>query len=301
MSIKQFLEKDQMLVEEPTERPDRVFLCRRRMARGDVLLTTPVLRALKNKYPNCHIYYETMYPELLWRNPLVVRVNDGPISSDHDCRMEYCNFELSYERYPGTHIIDLFAKGAGFRPGAVVKKLEMYPDTIHHRFADQNVTEKTVIVAPGPGRWIGRNWSEANWQTVCRHVMSKNRRVVLVGSETNYQLPNTVDLRGRTSYHQLAACIKKSCLFVGIDSFPMHVAGAMETPRVVLFGVTLSNLIMCDSPKTVVLQSEPTHEMTGFRHRVNSMLRIDDVCKRHNPMDTISVESVISAIDQQLA
>jgi ADP-heptose:LPS heptosyltransferase len=84
-------------------------------------------------------------------------------------------------------------------------------------------------------------------------------------------------------------------MFIGIDSFPIHVAGAMKTPRIGLFGVTTSKYILCDSPDTVVVSSDPAHQFTGYRHKVNSMNQI--VLKRpnDNPMHTISPEKVWSA------
>jgi len=45
-----------------------------------------------------------------------------------------------------------------------------------------------------------------------------------------------VDLAGRLSLKQLAALTANAKLFVGVDSAPMHIAAAMQTPVVALFG-----------------------------------------------------------------
>jgi heptosyltransferase-3 len=44
------------------------------------------------------------------------------------------------------------------------------------------------------------------------------------------------DLTGTLSLPQLAALTARARLFVGVDSAPMHIAAAMGTPTVVLFG-----------------------------------------------------------------
>lgn len=299
-SLKSFLElKATEMEEESQPSRNRVFLCRRRTARGDVLLTTPVLRAIKNKYPGSKIYYESLHPELLWRNPVVDGLNEGPVTIGYH-RAEFCNFELRYENHPGLHIIDCFAMGAGFKPGEVKRELEMYPDQVHWLFAKNHIPLNAVAVAPGPGLWTGRNWKELHWYTICRNIMDKGFKLVLLGQETNYALPANVDLRGKTSYHQLAAAIKACRLFIGIDSFPFHVAGAMGVPRIGLFGITLHDLIKCDCPKTIAIQSDKNHPMTGVRHTVSTMHKVEPMAKNNNPMDTIRVSQVMSAIESQL-
>jgi len=48
--------------------------------------------------------------------------------------------------------------------------------------------------------------------------------------------PQLIDLCGKTSIKQLAAISEASDLFLGVDSAPMHIAAAVGTPVVALFG-----------------------------------------------------------------
>lgn len=58
-----------------------------------------------------------------------------------------------------------------------------------------------------------------------RHILSRvNRRM------------EVVDLCGATTLKQLAAVAAKSNLFFGVDSAPMHIAAAVNTPVIALFG-----------------------------------------------------------------
>jgi len=45
-----------------------------------------------------------------------------------------------------------------------------------------------------------------------------------------------VDLSGRLTLKELAALAARARLFIGVDSAPMHIAAAMRTPVVALFG-----------------------------------------------------------------
>ncbi|AOR61072.1 lipopolysaccharide core heptosyltransferase RfaQ [Pectobacterium parmentieri] len=49
--------------------------------------------------------------------------------------------------------------------------------------------------------------------------------------------PNTL-LAGKTSFLELAALIDNAALYIGVDSAPMHMAAALNTPLVCLFGPT---------------------------------------------------------------
>lgn len=50
--------------------------------------------------------------------------------------------------------------------------------------------------------------------------------------------PHVVNLTGRTNLNQLAALLRRATLFVGGDTGPMHIAQAVGTPTLALFGPT---------------------------------------------------------------
>ena len=51
-------------------------------------------------------------------------------------------------------------------------------------------------------------------------------------------LPDAIDLVGRLTLPQVAACLERACLFIGNDSGLMHLAAATGTPTIGLFGPT---------------------------------------------------------------
>ena len=65
-----------------------------------------------------------------------------------------------------------------------------------------------------------------------RREMEKAKKVLsLTGPH-----PKLVDLCGKTTMKQLAAIASAARMFFGVDSAPMHIAAAMDTPVVALFG-----------------------------------------------------------------
>ena len=285
------------------------FVLVRHLMRGDVLLCSAVVRALNLKHPEAEIFFRTRFPEVFRNNPRVKRTSPGEIGYGGPPET-VINLDLvRYDKTPDRHLIDGFAQCAGFPDGTCPHTLEIYPGESDHRWAREQIPPaqagKYVVVAPGPGLWLGRAWPESRWRDLIEWlVLEAFLPVVVVGAHepgcpAPYNLPTltgVIDLRNKTNFLQLAAIISGARLFIGIDSFPTHVAGAVGTPRVTLFGVTSPELILCDAPNTIAVKSDPSHPFTGIRHRLMSMNQIDLGNPPRNPMDTISVESVRQAI-----
>ena len=89
--------------------------------------------------------------------------------------------------------------------------------------------------------------------------------VIQIGARTDQILGNgefdLVDLRGKLTYRQSAYVISKAALFVGVDSFPMHVAGLFNIPMVVTFGSGAARV-------TAALSDGPTRILEPIYSRV---------------------------------
>ena len=106
-----------------------------------------------------------------------------------------------------------------------------------------------LAIHPGAGAYsLARIWPVERFAKVARGLIkSHNVRVVILGGpdeiEAASQLERLVDkekrvlnLAGRTTIHQTAAIVEQCDLFLGNDSGPMHLAAAMQTPVVAVFG-----------------------------------------------------------------
>ena len=114
---------------------------------------------------------------------------------------------------------------------------------------EQGVTgsEPYVVIAPVT-TWITKNWAYDKY-AVLADRLSRNFscKVVLVGSNKDSQTINAVAAAmqsrpviaaGLLTFRQMSAAVSEAALLVSGDSGPMHVAGAVNTPYVTIFGAT---------------------------------------------------------------
>jgi heptosyltransferase-2 len=108
-----------------------------------------------------------------------------------------------------------------------------------------------VAVAPGAGYGPAKEWPVEHFGELCRQLVDRRRlAVVLLGTGADRGRcaalrrlepsldPFLVDLSGQTSVGALVGLIAGARAFVGNDSGPAHVAAALGTPGVVVFGST---------------------------------------------------------------
>jgi ADP-heptose:LPS heptosyltransferase len=210
------------------------ILIRRKGALGDVLLTTPVLRALRAKHPDTRIHFETACPGPLEGNPDVHAIHTWGSAPKLPWRVVH-DLDLAYERTPLRHVVDSYAEVCGVVTEGRRPLLYPKPRDIEQA-ALRLPSALWVAVDPGPHHWPGKNWPAERWAEVC-DALRLLSKVVLVGHPAS-PLPCDLDLRGKTSVLALGASLARASVFVGVDSFPMHVAVAMRTPTIGLFGCT---------------------------------------------------------------
>lgn len=213
----------------------REVLVIRDAAMGDALLVTPVLRSLKQKWPAARITVATQCPEVFARNPNVDRIGKRenlPASGfDH-----VYDLNLAYERSPHRHIIDSYAVACEVSSYGYVP--EVFPSVEDAHFGAEWIPggTKIAVISPGPTAWVGRNWPLQHFRNVVEVLKERGYFTILVGFLGENTLPCDLDLRSKTTIHQLYAILKKAALYVGIDSLPMHLAVAADIPIVAVFG-----------------------------------------------------------------
>ncbi|MDI6827011.1 MAG: glycosyltransferase family 9 protein [Armatimonadota bacterium] len=105
---------------------------------------------------------------------------------------------------------------------------------------------KYAVLAPGASRGI-KKWTQEGFVSLAKILQERfGLMPVLIGANSNESgarlSGSAVDLTGKTSLVDLAAILEKAKVFVGIDSGVMHLASAMGTPVVALFGPTRYDL-----------------------------------------------------------
>jgi len=242
---------------------DFPILIRRWAARGDVVLVTAILERLARENPLSPILIETAFPETFAGNPHVSR---AATKIDRNHEMRVINLDMSYESKIRTHICAAYAAAAELSIDKFVTRL--YPNELHKKYADSLLKKGDwCAIHAGPTTWPGKNWPKERWNDVIAHVKKEHdMKVVLVGHSDLTPIISDRDLRGLTDTLQLAAVLARCQLFIGLDSFPLHVAQAMGTPSLGLFGCTLPEYIMTDGSPKAFVQGDPRIAESGARH-----------------------------------
>ena len=103
-----------------------------------------------------------------------------------------------------------------------------------------------AVLHPG-ARWASKLWPAASWARLAGWLHGQGFQVAITGSREDRELAASLtkhsqapvlNLAGSTSLAQLASILRKTRLAVTTDTGAMHLAAALGTPVVALFGPT---------------------------------------------------------------
>ena len=198
----------------------------------------------------------------------------------------------------------------GIQPGEEERKLVLVPGKEAERSVDALLAGKGLSTGgfihfhPG-SRWKFKCWPAERAVALVEVLLKRGERVALTAAPDEQELEMIAEIRERTGARiadfsgkldlkQLAALAARAKLFIGVDSAPMHIAAAVKTPTVALFG--------------------PSGELEwapwGVRHRIVASSEHacrpcgNDGCgggKVSECLTRLPVEAALSAIDSLLA
>ena len=216
-----------------------VIECCRAGAIGDVLMTTPTVRMLRKIYPDAYIRYVTLNPDLLINNPDIDELSPVSYPSDKQFLFEYPVHKGYPDRPLERHIAHEFAACCDLELDSICGTVHFtdselgYIRSLMKKFGDLPTT--TIHIHAGWSPY--KEWPVENWQKVVDHFFGQ-LAFIQIGDRNEPVLKNVASMVGLLNVRLSAACVYQTDLFVGIDSFPNHVAGAFGKPAVVLFGST---------------------------------------------------------------
>jgi len=280
------------------------LILKRTTALGDVLLTTPIVRALREKKPDWEIIVATSHPFIYRDNPdvnYVVPVGHEWVVSK-DCEAFY-ELDLAYEIRPDIGILKAYAEACNVNVKDPWPRV--YLREQNRLFASSVLADsyRWVVIHPGPKGWPGGDWPWERFSEIAEDLQKKGLKIVLVGNTPPDPIKCDLDLRHKTTFHNLAAIIERSSLFVGIDSMPLHLAEAFRRPCVGVFG--------CVSPERVLTKSDSVRGATadiievpclGCHHR-GDFPKMFSGCNRDRVycMEKLSSGKVLSTIDKLIS
>lgn len=135
-------------------------------------------------------------------------------------------------------------------------RLELWPTEEDQRYIDDllssqwlSAAQKIIGINMGASqRWLTKTWPLVNIVKLCEELGQRDMRPVITGTEKDLASASELMSRvknikpinacAKTSVNQLACLIKRCAVFISADSSPLHIAAAVGTPFIALFGPT---------------------------------------------------------------
>jgi len=140
----------------------------------------------------------------------------------------------------------------GIQPPPEERRLGLVPGAeaearVRTLLASHGLERRPFVHVHPASRWGFKCWPEERMAELIGALQARGHAVVLTGAPTEDErrqvaailagcAQKPADLSGQLSLKELAALTARARLFVGVDSAPMHMAAAMGTPVVALFG-----------------------------------------------------------------
>ena len=321
---------------------------------GDLILTTPAIAAVREKFPDASLTLviskqcKPLAPAIAGVNKLLIMPRGvagfGTLAATAGGKFDYC---VDFTRNDRSALLVLLSRArkriVSFRIKVRSKfRTRFYNAFVQHRMRDMhvidyhlalleplgisspsraikldlpksareaasellrahNIRRTFVIFHPGSARaekfWNAQRWAEVINQAGEKHDVD----LVLTGGASPLEQTHIsdikskvrhriVDFSGKTDLLTLAALIARTRLLITVDSGPMHLASATETPQVILFGPTNPFHWRPRESPALILQgtlASPVREFVPKQQRL--------------PMNQISTGAVIDAMETLLS
>jgi N-acetylglucosaminyldiphosphoundecaprenol N-acetyl-beta-D-mannosaminyltransferase len=165
---------------------------------------------------------------------------------------------------------------------------------------------RVVIHAGSGGYSLARRWDPESFARLGDQLASR-MQVVLVGGQNDdsgqvkaLMQQEAIDLSGKTTVTQLTAVLQDAALFIGSDSGVMHLAAAVGTPVVAIFGPSNHAAYgpWTIGGKSIVVRSAPECSPCSY---VGHGIGLRHGCEARTCMRMVTVEQVIQAADELLS
>ena len=206
-----------------------------------------------------------------------------------------------HEVESNLHLVELL--------GAKVQVKNLYLDVfiqdknfITELLAEHGISGKDLLIGINPGSaWrLSRRWLPERFAQTMDMVINKYAvKIVFTGSTKEACLSGRIislmknipiNTTGKLDILQLTALIKRCNLYISVDSGPMHIAVAVETPLVAIYGPGYKRYFPYgDSNKFTIIKKDVS---------CSPCYKIK--CNELKCMQSISIDDVLWAVDNQL-
>jgi len=198
----------------------------------------------------------------------------------------------------------------GIYPNSENRRLVLVPgnqaESKIDKILQQHELKKGAYLLVQPtSRWMFKGWSCQGVVEVLQQLHDNGYKLVLTSASDSSEMEAinqiisdidglpVVNLAGELNLKELSALIDRAGCFIGLDSVPMHIAAAMNTPCVVLFGPSNEKIWGPWQVKHAVLTKEYSCRPCGLDGCGNG--KISDC------LMAINAEEVVSAVREILS
>ena len=252
----------------------------RTMGLGDMLMMTPILRALRRDHPKAYITLATfdIFFDVFLHNPNVDRVvqsgrfipdgdKGGFILEDDGSRtpQDYwveCNGIAENSPELGKkHRIDIFADMAGYGGwGLSDRRLDYFVTDEEDAWAKAYLRELGVqdgdylLSMAVSSTAANRNMPPEKFRQIADLASQDGWRVLVFDRypENGWEGAGIINLTGKTNLRQMAALMAQTQLYFGPDTGAWHLASALNIPNVVYMGA-INWKLRVTTPTTLAL------------------------------------------------
>lgn len=224
---------------------------------GDILMVTPAIRGVREKFPNAQItfainkaYFNGTLYEVIEHNPHIDILLDAKqltiaqkqsytawIDLSHPC----ARYEAHTAPHVDKHRSEIYCDECGVIPSSYKPEIYLTPEdeaVAMEFFADHDLYDEKVIALQPFAADLRRTWGEERMIALVRSMPSYTFLWVDHDKRLTSDIPNNLIDIGVLKIRQLAAIVKRCVAAVSCDSFLLQVAGAVDTPTVAIFGAT---------------------------------------------------------------
>ena len=291
----------------------RLCIQRRLGGIGDVLMTTPVVKALKTRYPEAELtyatdpqYYNGDLLRILEGNPYIDKLVDfrGVNQNDYHLFVDLTGICPPYETKsnPPVNRIDLFARHVGIRlddplPDYMITSEDRgWATTIIKKWFGEGSYKVVVIHTASVDR--RRTWPVKNYIQMLHELTEERPELRFIVLDQNRQKEHwdTKNCVNASNYgiRQAASLIWAGDVFVGPDSGPLHLAGAMEKEIVAIFGSTDSTARINYYDGAISVDSDLPCSPCWYATCPQNL-----ACMRQIPITQVK-EAIIQKVDQKI-